>query len=350
MPRAWYLYINFALIKGEQNLEQKEQQNLIGIIVKAARSIAACLLLFLRPDLLRASPWIQYGPMLGLEGEPTVEIGPLKTTKYIKTIAVASGKDGVGKTNLVANLAVALHKLGKKVMIVDADLGPSNIDVLLHLEPRFNIKHLLDGGMTLSDILVEGPHGIKIFPAGSGVQELAALDEFQRLKILEAFDAFDGNIDILLIDTPADVSENVAFFCIAAQEIIVVTSPEPAATNDAYALIKVLYTRYQEKDFHVLVNSARSPEEGFEVFRRLSLATEMFPNISLDYLGSLPFDPSVQEAVRAQQAFVDMYPGHDVSKRVMEIANELQGRTDRVKGSLQFFFGNLLTASMDSGW
>lgn len=272
---------------------------------------------------------------------------PIKTTKYIKTIAVASGKGGVGKTNLVANLGVALHKLGKKVMIVDADLGLSNIDVLLHLAPRYNIKHLLDGGMTLSDILVEGPHGIKFFPAGSGFQELTALDEFQRLKILEAFDAFDGDIDILLIDTPAGVSKNVAFFCIAAQEIIIVTSPEPPAIADAYALIHVLYTRYQEKDFHVLVNSARSPDEGFEVFRRLTLATEKFLNISLDYLGHLPFDPSVQEAVRAQQAFVDLYPDHDVSKRIMEIAKELPGRTDRVKGSLQFFFGNLLTASMN---
>ncbi len=277
-----------------------------------------------------------------------METWPIKTTKYLKTIAVASGKGGVGKTNLVANLGVAFHKLGKKVMIVDADLGLSNIDVLLHLEPRFNINHLLDGGMTLSDILVEGPHGIKIFPAGSGVQELTSLDEFQRLKILEAFDAFDGDIDILLIDTPAGVSKNVAFFCIAAQEIIVITSPEPTSITDAYALITVLYTRYQEENFHVLVNSARSPEEGFEVFSRLSRATEKFPNISLDYLGHLPFDPSVQDAVRAQQVFVDMYPGHEVTKRIMDIATELQNRTGRLKGSLQFFFGNLLTMATQS--
>ncbi len=273
--------------------------------------------------------------------------GPMKTTKYIKTIAVASGRDDVGKTNLVANLAVALHKLGKKVMIVDADPGPSSIDALLHLMPRYNIRHLLDGGMKLNDILAEGPHGIKILPAGSRLQEFTALDEFQRLKILEAFDAFDGDIDILLINTPAGASENAAFFCIAAQEIIVITSPEPAVITDAYALIEFLYTRYQEKDFHVLVNSAKTAEDGFDVFRRLSLATEKFPNLSLDYLGHLPLDPSVQETVREQRSVVDIYPGHDISKRVMQIAKELQRRTDRVKGSLQFFFGNLLAASRE---
>ncbi len=274
-----------------------------------------------------------------------MELGPIKTTKYIKTIAVASGRDGVGKTSVVASLAVALRALGKQVMIVNADPGLSNIEGLLHLVPRYNIRHLLDGGMKLNDILVEGPHGIKIFPAGSELQEFTALDEFQRLKILEAFDTFDGDIDILLIDTPAGASENVAFFCIAAQEILVITSPKPSMISGAFALIEVLYTRYREKDFHILVNSTRTPEEGFEVFRQLSLATERFPNLSLDYLGHLPFDPAVQEAVRMQRAFVDLNPVSDASKRVGELARELQEPTDRVKGSLQFFFGNLLAAS-----
>lgn len=271
-----------------------------------------------------------------------------KTRKHVKTIAVASGKGGVGKTNVAANLAIAFRKLGKNVMIVDADLGLSNIDVLLHLAPKHNIQHMLNSGMSLKDVLIEGPHGIRILPAGSGVQELTALDEFQRLKILEAFDAYDGDIDILLIDTAAGISENVAFFCIAAQEIIIVTSPEPTAITDAYALIKVLFTRYQEKEFRVLVNSVKSSEEAVEVFRRLSLAAEKFLSISLDYLGYLPFDEAVQNAVRAQRAFVDLYPGIAISKRIMEIAKNMLGRPDKIKGSLQFFIGNLLSASADS--
>jgi flagellar biosynthesis protein FlhG len=265
--------------------------------------------------------------------------------KYVRTIAVASGKGGVGKTNVTANLAISLRKLGKKVMIVDADLGLSNIDVLLHLAPKHTIQNLLDGDMPLKDILIEGPHGIKILPAGSGVQELTALDEFQRLKILEAFDSYSDDVDVLLIDTAAGVSENVAFFCIAAQEIIIVTSPEPTAITDAYALIKVLNTRYQEKEFHVLVNSAKNSDEAVEVFRRLSLAADKFLNISLDYLGYLPYDESVQNAVRAQQAFIDMYPNRPISRRIMEIAQLFLDRSEKVKGTLQFFIGNLLSAS-----
>ncbi len=274
-----------------------------------------------------------------------------KTTQYIKTIAVAGCKGSLVKNNLTANLAIALHKLGKKVMVIDGDPGISNTDVLLRLAPpRYTIQHLLNGGITLDELLVDGPYGIKVLPACSGFQKLTCLDEFQRLKILEAFDAYDGDIDILLIDTAAGLfSEHMAFFCIAAQEILVVTSPDPVAIADACALVKVLYTRYQENDFHVLVDSASSADEGLEAFRRLSLASETFLNLSLDYLGYLPFDPAVEEAARAQRAFIDMYPDHEVSKRIMKIARELQGRTSRVKGSLQFFIGNLLSASAEPG-
>ncbi len=260
-----------------------------------------------------------------------------KKKKYVKTIAVASGKGGVGKTNVVANLAISMSKLGKQVMIVDADLGLSNVDALLHLSPNHNIQHLLNGGMKLKDIVVDGPHGIRIIPASSGVQELIALDDYQRLKLLEEFDAYDDDIDVLLIDTAAGISENVAFFCNAAQEIIIVTSPEPTAINNTYALIKVLYTRYQERDFHVLVNSAKDADEAFEVFRIISLAAEKFLSISLDYLGYLPFDESVHSAVKAQKAFVDMFPRKTISKRIREIAQKFLDRPERVKGSLQFF-------------
>jgi len=265
--------------------------------------------------------------------------------RFVKTIAVASGKGGVGKTNVVANLAIAMTACDMNVMILDADLGLSNIDVLLHLAPRNNIQHVLSGEMSLRDVVIEGPHGIKILPASSGVQELTALDEFQRLKIMEEFEAYDNDVDVLLIDTAAGISENVAFFCIAAQEIVIVTSPEPTAITDAYALIKVLCTRYQEKEFHVLVNSVKSPEEGCEVFRRLSSATEKFLNISLDYLGDLPFDEAVPRAVRAQKAFIDAYPNTPPSRRIREMALKFSGQGTKVKGTLQFFIGNLLSAS-----
>lgn len=266
-----------------------------------------------------------------------------KKRKNVKTIAIASGKGGVGKTNVVANLAIALKRLGKKVMVLDADLGLSNIDVLLQLAPKYNIQHVLSGELTLKDIVVEGPLGIKILPAGSGIQELTSLDEFQRLKLLEEFDAYDGDLDFLLIDTAAGISENVAFFCIAAQDIVVITSPEPTAITDAYALIKVLFTRYQEKEFRILVNLARSSEEGFEVFRRLSIAAEKFLNISLDYLGHIPLDEYLQKAVRAQRALLEIYPNSIASRQFAEIGLKFSDSKSKVKGTLQFFIGNLLS-------
>ena len=176
--------------------------------------------------------------------------------KYVKTIAVASGKGGVGKTNVTANLAIAMSKLGKKVLIVDADLGLANIHILFNLAPKYNIQHVLNGERTLAEVLIEGPHGIRILPAGGGVQELTRLDEFQRLKLLEAFDAYENDVDVLLIDTSAGISENVTFFCSAAQEIVIVTMPEPTAWLDAYQLIKVLHTEYQENRFHILVHGS----------------------------------------------------------------------------------------------
>lgn len=261
----------------------------------------------------------------------------------VRTITVTSGKGGVGKTNMVANLAIALSKMGKDVMILDADLGLSNIDVLLDLAPKYNIQHVINGEKTLKEVVIEGPHGIKILPASSGVQEMTELDEFQRMRLVAEFDAYDADIDYLLVDTGAGISANVAFFCIASQEIVIVTSPEPTALTDAYALIKVLFQNYQEKDFRVLVNSARNSADAMEVFRRLSMAAERFLNISLDYLGYVPLDESVRNAVRKQTAFLDMYPGCDASLQVTEIAARLNSEArGRVKGTLQLFIGNLL--------
>lgn len=275
---------------------------------------------------------------------------PADKGRPVRTIAITSGKGGVGKTNVTANLAIALRKLGNEVLVLDADLGLSNIDVLLNLAPKYNIQHVINGGRSLKEVVVEGPQGIKILPASSGVQELTELDEMQRLKLLQEFDAFEGETDVLLIDTGAGISANVAFFCLASQEIVVVTSPEPIALTDAYALIKVLFTRYQEKTFKVLVNSARDADEAFEVFRKLSVAAERFLNISLDYLGFVPVDDSIQKAVRRQKAFVDVYPGCKASLSLGEIARKLNDdKTDRVKGTLQFFLGSLFKCGEQAG-
>ncbi len=261
----------------------------------------------------------------------------------VRTIAIASGKGGVGKTNITANLAIALSRLNKKVMILDADLGLSNIDVVLNLATKYNIDHLLNGEKQLEDLIVEGPHGVKILPASSGIQELTSLDEFQRLRLIEEIDAYNENVDYLLIDTSSGISENVSFFCMAAQEIMIVTSAEPTAMTDAYALIKVLFTKYQEKNFRILVNNVKDSHEATDVYERLSTAAERFLSISLDYVGFVPRDDYVPKAVRQQRALIDMYPGSDAAMKIMEIAGEISRETNiNLKGTLQFFLGGLV--------
>ncbi len=263
--------------------------------------------------------------------------------RSVKTITVASGKGGVGKTNIVANLAIALRKMGREVLVFDADLGLSNIDVVLNLSPKYNISHVLSGERSLAEVIIEGPHGIKILPATSGTQEITSLDEFQQMMLVEAFDSYEGEIDVMLVDSAAGISQNVAFFCAASQEIVVVTSPEPTALTDAYALIKVLYKNYQEKRFHVIINSVRDRNEALEVFRKLSMAAERFLSISLDYLGHIPFDESIRKAVRMQGAVIDKFPLSPSAKQIKEIAAVLDaGAVNPEKGSIQFFWNALL--------
>ncbi len=270
--------------------------------------------------------------------------------KQVRTIAVTSGKGGVGKTNVVANLAISLQRTGRKVLIFDADLGLSNIDVLFGMAPKYNIRHLLNGEKSFREILVRSPEGILILPASSGVEELTNLDEFQRLRLLDEFDSFDEEIDYLLVDTGAGISANVMFFCIAAQEIVVVVTPEPTSLTDAYALIKVLYSKYQERHFKVLVNYTNSSAEALEVFRRLQLVTERFLNISLDYLGYIPYDKALQRAVISQKAVVTSEPDSPSARSFDSISMRLNSTAQRApKGSIQFFLGNLFGVRSDAG-
>ena len=158
----------------------------------------------------------------------------------MQVIAVASGKGGVGKTNVVANLAIALQRRGKRVVVIDADLGLANLDTLLGLNPHATLRHVLRGECSIKEVLVEGPAGIRIVPAASGYEDLTQLSDGQRLTLLDQVDSLDGDFDVLLIDTGAGISANVLFFATAAQETLVVVTPEPTSLTDAYALIKVL--------------------------------------------------------------------------------------------------------------
>jgi flagellar biosynthesis protein FlhG len=287
----------------------------------------------------------EYFAISGFSSAKEVESTSLKVLfmhekKFLKTIAIASGKFGVGKTTVTANLAIAMNKLGRKTMLMDSDFALRNIEALLHLPPKDRPQHPLNKHHLLQDILMVSPDGINIFSTGR-----SALTKLQRLNILDAIDGCTNDIDVLLIDTTSGILENIAFFCSAAQEIIILTSPEHTSITDAVALINVLNSRYQEKQFHVLVNYAKNDEEALEVFRRLSLAIETCHSISLDYLGNLPLDEAVQMAVQAQRAFVDLYPRCPASRSIIEIGKKILKGRDKVKGTLQFCIGQLLTAS-----
>ncbi len=273
--------------------------------------------------------------------------GRKKCRKPVRTLTVASGKGGVGKTNVVANLAVALRALGKEVLVLDADMGSNNVDVLLHLAPRHSIAEVLNGEQGLDEVVVAGPHGIKVLPGAFGAQALKSLDTLQRMRLLDAFDSYDAGIDVLLVDTPAGISDDVAFFCIASQETVVVTAPEPTAVSGARALIGVLSSHYGEKRFTVLVNSARGEADALEAYRSLSSASGLL-NVSLDYLGYIPLDASVPDAVRSQRPFVDMFPEGPASRKVREIASRILERPGGgAKGTLQFFLEDLFSAAAE---
>jgi flagellar biosynthesis protein FlhG len=270
----------------------------------------------------------------------TIKLPRRPKVEHCKVIAVTSGKGGVGKTNVVVNLALAFVKLGKRVMILDADLALANVDILLGLAPKFTLQHVLTGEKKLSDILVEGPRGVKILPATSGVMELTQLTEEQKLVLLNELDTLEHEFDLLLIDTAAGVSSNVVYFNMAAEEILVIASPEPTAITDAYALMKILFTRYQEKRFRLLINSAHDSNEAEEVYRRLSLVAERFLQISLTYVGYIPLDENVPRAIRQQKAVMEAYPHSQASRSFIRIARSIcQLPPARFpKGNIQFMW------------
>ncbi len=266
------------------------------------------------------------------------------TTSATRVFSITSGKGGVGKTALVANTAVLLAKMGKRVLILDADLGLANIDVVFGLAPSQNLNHFFAGESDLPSILIEGPLGIKILPAGSGVQRFTRLDSQQKFRLLDALDSMHNDFDFVLIDTEAGISENVTYFNTAAQEIMVVTTPEPTAITDAYALMKLLSNQYHEKHFNLIVNFIKNEEEALDVYRKLTMVANRYLDISIDYMGSIPKDPQMIDAIRKQQVLVQLFPESKTCAAFETLASNLlhESQTPDAKGSIQFFWKRLL--------
>ena len=272
--------------------------------------------------------------------------GETQTGRKTRTrvIAVTSGKGGVGKTNIVANLGYTFARMGKKVLILDADLGLGNLDVLLGLAPKYNLSHVIMGEKSVGDIIVEGPGNMLILPASSGIQELTQLTPQQKIQILSELDGVIDSVDLLLIDAAAGISSNVMDFNVTAQEIIVVVSPEPTAITDAYALMKVLSLKYAEKCCKIIVNLASTTEQGREVFRQLHLVTERFLDMTVDYLGSVLVDAKMTEGVKQQKLVSELYPDTRASKCFEDLARKIftQPPTNVPKGGSNFFWHHLI--------
>jgi len=263
-----------------------------------------------------------------------------------RMISITSGKGGVGKTNIAANLAYLLAMKNQRSMVLDADAGLANIDVILGINSQHNLYHVLAGEKSLAETLVEGPGGVKILPSASGMPEMTDLSRGQKLTLIDELNLLSASLDFLLIDTAAGISSNVMYFNMAAREIIVVTTAEPAAITDAYALIKVLYQRHAKKRFRLIVNMVHDSAEAKEVYNRLSQATEHFLNLTIEYLGFVLLDNKVLEAVRQQKAFAQIYPEARATVCLKKIAEKIcQEMPQNANGNVKFFWESIVGRS-----
>ncbi len=240
-----------------------------------------------------------------------------------RSISITSGKGGVGKTNVVVNLAIAIKRLGKEVVIVDADLGLANVDVLLNINPKFNLYHVLEKYKRLEDIIVEGPGGIKIVPGASGITKLANVDSKERQYILEELASLQQMADYILIDTSAGINKNVLNFVLSTDVSIIVTTPEPTAVTDAYAMIKVISQRAPTHDVRLLVNMASNKREADEIYERIAMVSRQFLNMHIGYAGYIVKDDVVVMSVLRRTPFILEYPFSPAGKQVKKIAQDL---------------------------
>lgn len=232
----------------------------------------------------------------------------MNKSKLVKVIAVTGGKGGVGKTNVTINTAVALAELGKRVLVLDADLGLANCDVLLGLRAEKNLSHVLSGECELEEILVEGPRGIMIVPAASGTQSMVELTPAQHAGLIRSFSELRTPCDVLLIDTAAGISDMVLSFSRAAQDVMMVVCDEPTSITDAYAMIKLLSREHGVFRFKIVANMARSLREGQELFAKLTKVTDRFLDVALELVATIPFDENIRKSVRRQQVVTEAFP------------------------------------------
>lgn len=270
----------------------------------------------------------------------SVQSNRLDTTR---TISITSGKGGVGKTTLVCNMAFELGRRGSKVLILDGDLGMSNVDIFFGQRARLNISHVLENRCQLEDILLEVAPNVHLIPGGSGVYGLSRLEPMQKHILLDQVSRLNRGFDYMLVDTAPGIDDNVLYLNAAAQDIHVVVTPDPSSLTDAYALIKVLNQRYRENRFSIVANMVRDEMEGRMVFHKISEVASRFLCVSLDYRGFVPHDPILRQSIRSQELVVQTQNRAPASLAIRGLTENLKGseRFAEMKGGLQFFWNQL---------
>jgi flagellar biosynthesis protein FlhG len=265
----------------------------------------------------------------------------------LKVFALTSGKGGVGKTNIAANLAVLAAKAGKRVLVIDADLGLANIEIIFGLKPRYHLGDLLEQRRTIDEVLVKGPHGVCLLPAGSGIQSLTHLTDQQKLQFVTALDPLEDMFDVVFIDSGAGIGENVLFFVGAAQEAILVVSPEPTSLVDAYATVKVLSQQAGVKHFSVVVNPVVDELPARAIFQKLTAVTNRFLTAQVRHLGYIPRDENMHRAIMAQRAVVDLFPSSPSSRALASISERLfaESPQPQLESGLKVMWQRLLRES-----
>ncbi len=269
----------------------------------------------------------------------------LNAIDEINVIAVTGGKGGVGKTNIAINLSIALADLQRKVMLLDADFGLSNVDVMLGLRTRKNLHHVLKNECGIEDIIIPGPHGIQIIPASSGIREMANLNAHEHMGIINSISQFNPSLDYFIIDTAAGISDSVSMFTHLADNILIVVCDEPASLADAYALIKVLSKKGVKKKFQVISNMVESSSHGERLFSQLEKVSNHFLEASLEYCGYIPNDKYIKKAIKKQQSVIDAYPGSRSSLGFARLAREINSKPmpTNVSGSVELFLERQLS-------
>lgn len=272
-----------------------------------------------------------------------------------RVISVTSGKGGVGKSTIVANLAVELEKRGQRVLLFDGDLGMANLDIMFQVKPTKSVGDVISGSATLHDILIPITPSISLIPGGSGLFELQRLPAHAKQVLLDQVSDLGSVYDTMLIDTAPGIADNVLYLNSAAQEIVLVLTPDPASMADAYALMKVLHQRQRESRFSVLCNQVRDEADGQKLFARLQSVAARFLPISLNYRGCVPADPHLRQCTRGQQIVCQTVPQSESARALAALAGRLIGQTEAAqaevecKGSLQFFWKQLIGATSAAG-